>query len=82
MEPFEVLCDMLKSGDFNDVGGPPQLLKVYQHMNRTPIAVKWALGKKNYSSLLGRPLLDYERTAYPVIDPNDLTIAGGLTFGH
>jgi len=81
MEPFEVLRNMLNEGTFLDIGGPPQLLKVYEHMNRTPIAVNWVQSDKNFLSLLGRPLQAYETTTYPVIDLDTLEITGGFNFG-
>jgi hypothetical protein len=77
MEPFEVLRDMLKEGDeekYPLIGGAPQLIKVYRHMNRTPIAVKWNFDDHKILSLLGRPLLDYEKTSFPILDPETLEI--------
>jgi len=44
MEPFEVVRDILRENAYNNnvsIGGPPQLVKVYQHMNTRPIAVYW-----------------------------------------
>jgi hypothetical protein len=73
MEPFEVLRDMLRE-DRELIGGAPQLIKVYKHMNRTPIAVRWKLNDKNVVTLFGRPLLTYEKPSYPVIDPDTLKI--------
>jgi hypothetical protein len=85
MEPFEVLADMLKECDetkYPLIGGSPQLMKVYKHMNRTPIAVKWVLDDKPVLSLLGRPLLDYEKTSYPVIDTETMRIQRGDLIGQ
>jgi hypothetical protein len=81
MEPLEILVQMLKEGTFIDIGGPPQVLKVYEHMNRTPIAVKWSTDDTEYVSLLGRPLQDYEKTIYPVLDTETMNIEGGFQFG-
>ena len=81
MEPFEVLRDMIKPDNFELIGGPPQLLKVYEHMNRTPISVKWAVGDDTVNTLLGRPLQDYESSNYPVIDPDTLVIEKGILYG-
>lgn len=81
MEPFEVLRDMLKDEDeekYPLIGGAPQLIKIYKHMNRTPIAVRWVLDGKNILSLSGRPLLEYEKTSYPIIDPDTLEITRGI----
>lgn len=81
MEPFEVLRDMLLDNEdkYPLIGGAPQLIKVYKHMNTTPFAVKWALEGKNVISLLGRPLLEYEKSSYPIIDPETLKVTRG---GH
>lgn len=81
MEPFEVLRDMIREDKFIDIGGAPQLLKVYEHMNRTPIAVKWNVVNVEVTTLLGRPLQVYEKMNYPTIDPDTLKIEGGTTYG-
>lgn len=76
MEPFEVLRDMLREDEKNYplIGGSPQLIKVYKHMNRTPIAVKWKCKNEDCLTLFGRPLLNYEKTSYPAIDPDTLKV--------
>lgn len=81
MEPFEVLKDMILENKFDAIGGAPQLLKVYEHMNRTPIAVKWNISGNSINTLLGRPLQEYEFSNYPIIDPETLHIEGGLIYG-
>lgn len=81
MEPFEVLREMIRENKFDAIGGSPQLLKVYEHMNRTPIAVKWKSSNSELTTLLGRPLQDYEVNNYPIIDPDSLQIEGGVTYG-
>jgi hypothetical protein len=72
MEPFEVLRDLLRRGTHDEIGGAPQLIKVYRHMNALPHGVLWPSGRENTVSLLGRPLLEYERSQYLVIDPDTL----------
>ncbi len=73
MEPFEVLRDILRESQPSDtVGGPPQVVKVYQHMNSRPIAVYWPDKESGKVSLVGRPLLDYENTDYWILDPDTL----------
>lgn len=72
MEPFEVLRDMLRSGDYDEIGGAPQVVKIYRHMNVLPHAVFWPSVATNAVSLLGRPLLPYERSQYLVLDPDSL----------
>jgi hypothetical protein len=39
MEPFEVLRDIIRTGKYPSIGGPPQLAKVYEHMNSLPFAL-------------------------------------------
>ncbi len=70
MEPFEVLRDMLRSGGYDEIGGAPQLIKVYRHMNALPHAIFWPNQASGFVSLLGRPLLEYERSQYLVMDPD------------
>ena len=76
MEPFEVLRDMLKESTPHDtIGGAPQLVKVYQHMNARAVGVYWP--KKEDDSfknrkLMGRSMFDFEDTDYWFIDPETL----------
>lgn len=70
MEPFEVLRDMLRSGEYDEIGGAPQLIKVYRHMNALPHAIYWPNHASGSVNLLGRPLLNYERSQYLVMDPD------------
>jgi hypothetical protein len=84
MEPFEIMRDMLLENDetkYHLIGGAPQLVKVYKHMNRTPIAVNWSVGSKKIISLLGRPLLNYEKTRFPILDIKSLEIERGDILG-
>ena len=74
MEPFEVLRDMIRENISPHVGGPPQLVKVYQHMNCTPFAVFWPNRQEKSKALLGRPLMHYESIPYPILDPDTLKI--------
>jgi hypothetical protein len=72
-EPFEVLRELLRenAGDDNaSIGGPPQLAKVYQHMNAKYIGVYWPSWDSGQISIAGRPLLGYERTDYWILDPD------------
>lgn len=77
MEPFEVLRDMLREGDATPekyplIGGPPQLARVYRHMNALPYAVYWPNKQEGSISVLGRILLDYEKPPYLLLDPDTL----------
>ena len=70
MEPFEVLRDIIRSKAFPSVGGPIQLVKIYEHANAAPVGVLWP-DKKGGVSLLGRPLMAYEMIPWGVIDPDN-----------
>lgn len=72
MEPFEVLRDFCRDPARKHIGGAPQIVKVYKHMNNMPYAVLWPNGESNELSLLGRPLLDYEKPDYLSLDPDTL----------
>jgi len=74
-EPFEVLANMLKNNtDMPDIGGAPQLLKVYKHMNSVPFAVKWKVKSKTRIVFLGRPFQNSEKLNHPLIDPVTMEI--------
>jgi hypothetical protein len=76
-QPLQVLLSFIQDSQQGDIGGPPQILKVYKHANVMPINVLWpeeilkqGLRTRTYSiNHLGRPLLDYERTRRLTLDP-------------
>jgi hypothetical protein len=70
MEPFEVLRDVIRSEKFPSVGGLPQLVKVYEHMNKAPIGVYWPDRSDGTPTVLGRLLLAYEQSEWGVLDPD------------
>lgn len=81
MEPLEALTAMLIENKessshekYPDIGGAPQLLKVYKHLNVLPIAVKWNFNGEDFVALSGRPLQVYELTSYPIIDTKTMII--------
>jgi len=74
MEPLAVLRDMIRSGSYHSLGGPPQVVKIYRHMNVTPLGVYWPTRASGKVSLLGRPLLHYETTQVGAIDPDTFEI--------
>lgn len=74
MEPFEVLRDMIRDGTYPMIGGPPQMLKIYRHMNVRPYAIFWPNRESMRISLLGRPLLKYEVIEHLVLDPDTLKL--------
>lgn len=79
MEPFEVLRDIIREGRYRDVGGPPQIAKVYRHGNSQPFAVQWPTSTGSGLALLGRPLFEGEKTAAPVLDPDRLEFRNAKT---
>jgi len=81
MEPFEVLRDMIRESKFETIGGTPQLLKVYEHLNCVPFAVRWKSEKETFTTLQGRPLQPFETVKYPLIDSESLEITAGSSFG-
>lgn len=75
MQPFEVLRDIIRSNKFGSVGGAPQIVKIYKHLNSVPVGVRWpdASGKER-PTVLGRPLMEYEVNRWATIDPETLAI--------
>jgi len=71
MEPFEVLCTLLKEAKFAEIGGPPQIVKVYEHMNAHAFPVYWPTHDSKVCAF-GRPLLRYEVVKSKLIDPDNL----------
>lgn len=81
-QPMQVLVDIIRDLDITDIGGPPQLVKIYKHANTLPINVLWP--KKESETMcserkfvvthLGRPLLEYERSRYLSMDPDTLEL--------
>ncbi|WP_412464437.1 hypothetical protein [Flavobacterium mekongense] len=76
-EPFQVLCDMLNEGKdsdkYKDIGGAPQLIKIYKHLNRVSIAIDWEEKGEKFVTLLGRPLV-LENPLNPIMDPTSLIL--------
>lgn len=79
MEPFEVLRDIIREGCYHDVGGPPQIAKVYRHGNSQPFAVQWPTSVGSSMTFLGRPLFEGERMAAPALDPDRLEFRNAKT---
>lgn len=68
MEPLGVLERYINDKRLDEIGGAPQVVKVYRHMNVEPFAVMWPRGKNAQPTFAGRPLLDYERPFAPPLD--------------
>ena len=57
-EPFEVVRDMLREPNHSEtIGGAPQIVRVYQHIQTVPLAVYWPDRKAGKIYLQGRPCL-------------------------
>jgi hypothetical protein len=69
-EPFDVLRDLIRGSKERTVGGPIQLVKVYPNLTVLPFAVLWPNGSEGRITLLGRELLDHERTQRLAFDPD------------
>lgn len=77
-EPLKVLLKFIQNDSIHDIGGPPQIIKVYRHSNTLPINVLWPEDKHqdglpirtHQINHLGRPLLGYERTRLLTLDTN------------
>jgi hypothetical protein len=79
LEPLKVLAGLLrKAGPSDTIGGPPQLVRIAQHMNTRPLCVKW----NNQDTLFGRPLFDYENTDYWIVEPFSGKFAKPRKFGQ
>lgn len=78
MEPFEVLVEMIRSKTYPEIGGPPQVVKIYRYSNYMPYGVSW-LSSAGGVTLYGRTLLDYERHRFMVLDPDTLDVTKQIT---
>ncbi len=68
MEPLEVLRDMLRSGDFDTIGGAPQVGKVFPYLQSALLPLYWP-DSSGEPHVGGRPALPYEVFSTPIIDP-------------
>lgn len=72
-EPFEVVRDMLRStSKAHTIGGPPQVVKVYQYSDCVPLGVWWPDRAEGFAHLQGRKCFGYERTERFFLDPDTL----------
>ncbi|MHA7133781.1 hypothetical protein [Oerskovia turbata] len=70
MEPFEVLCEIIRDSRFRSIGGAPQLAKVYAHSNTRLFRVLWPTSSgADMPHVAGRPLLPGEQSSLPAYDP-------------
>ena len=74
-EPLKILNSLCRKADKSaPIGGAPQMLKIYRSGNCLPFAVRGRIDGEKRIILFGRPLLDYEITHHPVIDPVTLRV--------
>ena len=79
LEPLKVLSDLLlASSPEATIGGPPQVVRIAQHMNIRPLCIRW----KDEDTLFGRPLFDYENIDYWTLDPLTGQVDQPRKFGH
>lgn len=72
-EPFEVVRDMLRNATkSHTIGGPPQVVKVYQYSDCVPLGVWWPDRIEGAPHLQGRKCFGYERTERFFLDPDTL----------
>lgn len=77
--PMRALIDQIKDQSCVDIGGAPQMVKIFKHSNTLPINVIWHTPEPDRESGLikhtyhlthfGRKLLPYERNDYLNFDP-------------
>lgn len=78
LEPLRTLAEQLRSAGPNEsIGGPPQVIRITEHMNTRALCVKW----KGEDTLLGRPLFAYENVDYWTVDPDSGKLFRPRKFG-
>lgn len=74
-EPLEVLRDMsLNEDDFPEIGGAPQVIKIYKFMNSMPYNVYWPNKGDGTLHFGGRKLLSFEKNKYLSINLEDMSV--------
>lgn len=64
MEPLQVLEEAISDVTLPSVGGAPQVVKLYRHLNVEPFSVIWPRNG-GQPTFAGRPLLEYEKAFAP-----------------
>jgi hypothetical protein len=78
LEPLKVVAHILDRCTKEDsIGGPPQLVRISQHLSTRPFCVRW----KGKDTLFGRELFDYENVDYWSINPLTGKIFRPRSFG-
>lgn len=74
LEPLEALANLLSTPDSrSSIGGPPQLVKIYQHSNASIIPVYWPRDQQTSIAYSGRIVLGYERVDEWILDLGSMT---------
>lgn len=81
-EPFEVIRDMLREVDASavnyrdaDIGGAPQVLKIYEHLSSRYLAIEWRTTRPKEETAVyvcGRKTLGYEMPTLWILNPDTL----------
>lgn len=79
MEPFEILRDILRDKASPHVGGSPQLVKVYQHLNAQPFGIRWPSTSTPSIAVHGRVLAPGEKAHIPILNPDTLEIERSIS---
>ena len=80
MEPFEVVRDMSLSPKYYEIGGPTQFIRMGMHGSVMPVCVYWPARHGGRLTLMGRPLLPYERYPFMRLDARTLQEIRGYTY--
>ena len=79
LEPLTAISELISSAGPNDtIGGPPQVIRISQHMNTRPLCVRW----NRKDTLFGRQLFDYENIDYWTVDPYSRRFQRPRNFGN
>jgi hypothetical protein len=79
LEPLTSISNLIAAaGDDDSIGGPPQLIRITEHMNTRPLCVRW----RGQDTLFGRPLFDYENIDYWMVDPTTHRFQKPRKFGN
>ncbi len=81
-EPLESLLTAIRDPNVYDIGGPPQIIKIYRHSNTLPINVLWSETVKmghvsvtrHHVTHLGRALLEYEKSRYLTLELDNFSL--------
>lgn len=71
LEPLEVLRDLLRKRMSPHIGGAPQIVKIYEHMNTQPFGIRWP-DRDGRVAVLGRLLPAGEKLHVPILDSDTL----------